>query len=131
MTCIERLERSLRPNAVVQVTVPSRDKAQRALPSRHAKNMVYGMILEVSAGATTLQGEGVWRRGDSPPVREPVLIVFTHLPDRIDQAARRRFVRKLQEFIRWARQDALLVVVNNRPFYLDGGESSVEEDSRA
>lgn len=120
LTTMEQLERSLRPNAVVQVTVPSVDGTHRPLSSRRAKAMVFAMILEISPGATALSGEGIWRNGAARPVREPVSIVFTHLPNRVGPGARRRFLQKLRAFIRWAKQDAVLVVVNNRPFFVKG-----------
>lgn len=115
-----RLESSLKPHALVQVTVPSVDNGLRRIPARQAVQMVFDIFLELCSGATALKGEGVWRNGDAPPVREAVSIVFGHLPDRLSDTARRRFVLRLKAFAEWARQDAVLVVVNNRAFLVKG-----------
>ena len=114
------LERSLNPNSLVQVTVPSLDVDTNPIPERQARGMVEDIFLEACGGATALKGEGVWRNGDAPAVREVVSIVFGHLPDHFSDTARQRFVFRLAAFAVWARQQALLVVVDNKAFFIPG-----------
>lgn len=113
-----RLARSLRPHALVQVYVPSRDRAHRPISATRAKAKVLEIFLQISSGATTLAGEGVWRNGRSRPVREAISIVFAHLPKPIPRGGRRRSLRQLDDFVRWSRQDAVFVSVNGEPFLL-------------
>lgn len=115
---LARLTSGLRPQALVQVTVPSVDRARRCIDEGLAVQQVLEAFLEISRGATAIRGEGVWLHDDGHIVREPIAIVFSHLPSRVSRDVKRRFVLRLVRFAEWAGQDALFIVVNNRAFLI-------------
>lgn len=115
-----RLARSLKANALVRVTLPSVDRSHRALGVQRFLRRVERTFLAVATGTTTYRGLGTWRNGGTHPVRERVLIVESFLPNRLTTADRRQIVECLCAVARDARQDALLVAVDGRPFLLSG-----------
>lgn len=116
-----QLARSLRPNALVRVTLPSADRSRRALAVHRFHRRVERTLLAIASGATTYRGFGAWRNGGTRPVRERVLIVESFLPARLTASDRRQIIQCLCEVARDARQEALLVAVDGRPFFLRPG----------
>ena len=114
------LVRSLKPNVLVRVMVPSVDRSLRALASLRFQRQIEKTLLSVATGTTTYRAVGAWRNGGLPPVHERVLIVESYLPARVTTRDRWRIVECLRAVARAAKQDALLVAVDGRPFLLVG-----------
>jgi len=119
-THVDQLARSLKPFALVRVTVPSVDRSHRPLSLSRVRAEIEAILLKVAAGTTSFSGLGTWRNGCARPVRERVLVVESYLPARVDRLQSRGIARALSMVARRARQDALFVVVNGRPFLLPG-----------
>ncbi len=114
------LVRSLKPNVLVRVMVPSVDHSLRALASIRFQRQIEKVLLAVATGTTTYRAVGAWRNGGPQPVRERVLIVESYLPARVTKRDRWQIVECLCAVARAAKQDALLVAVDGRPFLLAG-----------
>ena len=119
-TAVDQLARSLKPFALVRVTVPSVDRFHRALSSQRVRREVEATLLEVATGTTTFSGLGTWKNGGALPVREKVLVVESYMPAKLGRGQSRGIARALSMIARRARQDALFVAVNGRPFLLLG-----------
>lgn len=117
---VDQLARSLKPRALVRVTVPSRDRSHRSLPSERILREVERALLAVASGTTTFRGHGTWLNGGARPVRERILVVESYLPSTYDSRKSRSIAQRLLEIARWANQDALFVVVDGRPILLPG-----------
>jgi len=123
-TPVDQLARSLKPLALVRVTVPSVDRSHRSVSSERVRKEIEEALLEVASGTTTFRGLGTWKNGGARPVRERILVVESYMPAKLGRVKSRR-IAKVLSMIAWrARQDALFVVVNGRPFLLPGSYSS-------
>ena len=119
-TPLDLLARSLKPFALVRVTVPSVDRSHRSLSLERVRKEIEASLLEVATGTTTFEGLGTWKNGGARPVRERILIVESYMPARLGRVQSRRVASALSLIARRARQDALFVAVNGRPFLLPG-----------
>lgn len=117
---VDLLARSLKPLALVRVTVPSRDRSHRLISSARIRREIEATLLSVCTGTTTLKGLGTWRDGGPRPVRERILIVESYMPANLGKRASRSIATGLSRIALRARQDALFVVVNGRPILLPG-----------
>lgn len=117
---VDQLARSLKPLALVRVTVPSRDRSRRSLSSARIRQEIEVTLLAVASGTTTFNGLGTWMNGGPRPVREKILVVESYMPANLDRRESRRVATELSLIARRARQDALFVVVNGRPILLPG-----------
>lgn len=119
-TPVDQLARSLQPLALVRVTVPSVDRSHRSLSAERVRKEIEASLLEVATGTTTFRGLGTWKNGGARPVCERVLVVESYMPANLARAQSRRIASALSMIARRARQDALFVAVNGRPFLLPG-----------
>jgi len=119
-TPVDQLARSLKPLAHVRVTVPSSDRSHRSVSSVRVRREIEATLLAVATGTTTFTGLGTWKNGGTRPVREKILIVESYMPATLDRQKSRRVADELSLIARRARQEALFVVVNGRPFFLPG-----------
>jgi len=119
-TPVDQLARSLKPLALVRVTVPSVDRSHRSVSSVRVRREIEATLLAVATGTTTFTGLGTWKNGGTRPIREKILIVESYMPATLDRQKSRRVADKLSLIARRARQEALFVVVNGRPFLLPG-----------
>ncbi len=117
---VDQLARSLRPHALVRVTVPSRDRSHRSVSSERILREIEETLLAVASGTTTFRGQGTWLNGGSQPIRERILVVESYMPAALDRRKSRRVAEKLLQIAHRARQDALFVVANGRPILLPG-----------
>ncbi len=120
LRAVDQLARSLKPLALVRVTVPSRDRSHRLLSSARIRREIEATLLAVASGTTTFNGLGTWLNGGPRPVREKILVVESYMPADLGRRDSRRVAVELSEIARRARQDALFVVVNGRPILLPG-----------
>ncbi len=116
----DQVARSLKPLALVRVTVPSVDWSRRSLSVERLRKEIEATLLAVATGTTTFKGLGTWKNGGARPVRERILVVESYMPSRLRPVQSRWIVRSLSMIARRARQDALFVAVNGRPFLLPG-----------
>jgi hypothetical protein len=116
----DQLARSLKPFALVRVTVPSTDSSRRPLSLERLRREIEATLLEVATGTTTFRGFGTWRNGGPRPVRERILVVESYMPSRLRPVQSRWIAGALSMIAQRARQDALFVAVNGRPFLLPG-----------
>jgi len=116
----DRLARSLKPFALVRVTVPSTDSSSRSLSSERLRRDIEKTLLEVATGTTTFRGFGTWKNGGAHPVREKILVVESYMPSKLRPVQSRWIASALSMIARRARQDALFVAVNGHPFLLPG-----------
>ena len=119
-TPVDQLARSLRPLALVRVTVPSVDRSHRSVSSVRVRREIEATLLAVATGTTTFTGLGTWKNGGTRPIREKILIVESYMPATLDRQKSRRVADELSLIARRARQEVLFVVVNGRPFLLPG-----------
>jgi hypothetical protein len=119
-TPADQLARSLKPLALVRVTVPSVDRSHRSVSSVRVRREIEATLLAVATGTTTFTGLGTWKNGGTRPIREKILIVESYMPATLDRQKSRRVADELSLIARRARQEALFVVVNGRPFLLPG-----------
>lgn len=122
MSTTDRLVRSLKPNALVRVIVPSMDRSRRPLPHSQFTHLVEETLLEAATGTTTVQGRGTWRNGSTKSVRERVAVVEAQLLAELSLPVRRRLARRLTELASIARQDALLVFAGEEGILIPGEE---------
>jgi hypothetical protein len=115
-----RFARSLKPNVLVRVMVPSVDRSNRVLTRHRFRQRVEESFLAVASGITSYPGVGVWRNGGTRSLRERVLIVESYMPRRLSGSARIRLAQGLESVARDANQDALLVAVDGRLFLISG-----------
>lgn len=120
LRAVDQLARSLKPLALVRVTVPSRDRSHRLLSSARILREVEAALLAVASGTTTFSGLGTWRNGGTRAVRERILIVESYMPANLGWRESRSVAAGLSSIARRSRQDALFVVVNGRPILLPG-----------
>ena len=120
----DQLARSLKPFALVRVTVPSVDSSSRSLSSERLRREVERTLLEVATGTSTFRGFGTWKNGGARPVRERILVVESYMPSKLRRVQSRWIATALAMIARRARQDALFVAVNGHPFLLPGKLSS-------
>jgi len=120
LRAVDQLARSLKPLALVRVTVPSRDRSRRSISSARIRRDIEATLLAVASGTTTFNGLGTWRNGGPHPVRERILVVESYMPASLGQRDSRRVAAGLSLIARRASQDSLFVVVNGRPILLPG-----------
>lgn len=104
--------------------VPSADRSRRPVAVRYFHKCVELALLGVATGTTTIAAQGAWNSGAGSTVRERVLIVESYLRERLSLAERRHFVAQMKEIAHRAKQEALLVVVDQRAFLVPGIASS-------
>ncbi len=111
----DAITRRLKPHTLVRVFVPSRDRRGFPLTSPAELGRIVEVGLsDISVGATSLRGEGIYQNGGSEAVREPVIVVEAYMPSGITGAHRRAFLELLDDVARRADQEALAVVVGER-----------------
>jgi hypothetical protein len=109
---------------LIRVFVPSADRFGRPLDHDRIAARVERLLLGLTSGVTAIEGSGIWRNGSTSPLRERVRILECYLPSALTARVERGFLAQVRRVARWARQDALLVVINGAPILVRPDETA-------